>query len=192
MIPVAPDRDIAVGGRVFVDREARVWVGLQEGIGRVSPDRSRVDRVDVLPRGAGSLAIAQDRAGAIWILSNDGVFELPPNAVRATTHRLSTLANAPNPAPIAIHADRGGTIWVGTVWGLYRHELRKNAFAHIEHDPRNPNSLSEGLVEPVDGGRSPLSLCSDTPLPEQQHRLGAGRRQHRVALGRNVVRTQSL
>jgi signal transduction histidine kinase/ligand-binding sensor domain-containing protein len=135
-----------VGGRVFVDRDGRVWVGLLDGIGRVTSDRSRFERVDVLPGGTGSFAITQDRAGAIWILSNDGVFELSPGATRATRHRLATLANEPNPAPITIHADRGGTIWVGTVWGLYRRELRRNAFAHIEHDPRDPNSLSEGLV----------------------------------------------
>ena len=138
--------DSLVAGRPFEDRDGNIWVGLRDGIGRFPRGRDQAERFDVLPPGTGAFAFTQDRAGTLWILSNDGVFELPAGATQARQHRLTTLANEANPAPVVIHADRGGTVWVGTVWGLYRHELRRSTFGHLEHNPRDANSPSAGLV----------------------------------------------
>ncbi|MGE3616451.1 MAG: two-component regulator propeller domain-containing protein [Gemmatimonadales bacterium] len=129
-------------GRLRTTSDRTVWIGGGEVV------RARGDRLEslgVVPPGDYALDIAETADGSVWILSNGGVTRLRGDSV-VERSRLPTLANFANPAPIVIRADRSGTVWVGTVWGLYRHEPGAPVFGHLEHDPSRPNTPSAGLV----------------------------------------------
>lgn len=139
-----------LNGAPFERADGTLWFGLTNGVATANADRTRISRVPIVPHGVGVASFTEDDDGTLWLLTEQGVVELPagtntPNA----THALMTLTGEPNLAPTTIHRDRAGTIWVGTVWGVYRRDPMRKAFAHLGHDPLNDNSLSAGLVTAI-------------------------------------------
>ena len=45
-----------------------------------------------------------------------------------------------------VYEDRTGTIWVGTMDGLNKLDRESRQFTHYQHDPDDPNSLSDNTV----------------------------------------------
>ncbi len=133
-------------GKPFEDSRGTVWVGLVDGVATLDAQRTRLTRQRVGVEGIGIADFWEAADGTIWLLTERGVLELPRGRDRGLWHGLSTLSGEANLAPVSIFGDRGGTVWVGTVWGLYRLDPVRKAFAHLEHDPLGDNSLSSGLV----------------------------------------------
>ncbi|MBX3147701.1 MAG: hypothetical protein KF785_13125 [Gemmatimonadales bacterium] len=131
-----------VAGRLRQDRDGSVWIphgrevyrwgdqGLHHVI-TLGPDDSAVD-------------FGWSTDGTLWILGRAGVTHL--RAGRPGRAPLQVLGGAANLAPVVLRVDRSGAVWAGTVWGLYRHHPGAPVFGHREHDPRNDNSPSAGLV----------------------------------------------
>lgn len=143
IIDVVDDADIS-SRRLWVDpRDSTLWLPVGNRVMRWHRGERQV--VGSLADDDNALDFSAAADGGVWILSRDGVAHAGPNGIRPAG-ALRTLARATNPAPIAIETDRAGTVWVGTVWGLYRREHRRRTFGHLEHDPGNSNSLSSGLV----------------------------------------------
>ncbi|NND71123.1 MAG: hypothetical protein HKN43_06060 [Rhodothermales bacterium] len=92
--------------------------------------------------------IEEDEFANVWILTSDGIYvtDSIQNFQRAHHIPLLTSAGEPNLAPIDLHIDRSGTVWVGTVWGLYRYSPYEKRFSHWQHNADDTNSLSSGLV----------------------------------------------
>ncbi|MCC7131148.1 MAG: hypothetical protein IT352_00810 [Gemmatimonadales bacterium] len=132
-----------IGGRPWRDPDGAIWVTAGRVVVRFHEGHS--EAFEVLPPGDVAVDLAAGPDRSVWILSRGGVARLAGGVV-VERHPLPTLANAPNPAPVRIVADRAGAVWVGTVWGLYRRVAGRAVFGHLEHDPRKPTSPSAGLV----------------------------------------------
>jgi streptogramin lyase len=90
----------------------------------------------------------EDRQGALWIGTDDGLMRFDPDS-----HRVEHFRHDPkNPESLshdkvrAIYEEDDGTLWIGTFAGI---DLlgRDGKFAtHYRYDPRDPRSLRRGQV----------------------------------------------
>ncbi len=103
-------------------------------------------------------ALYEDRAGNLWIGTNDGGLNRFDQRKKQFIHYLP---DSNNPFSIndtrvmAISEDQTGTLWIGTQRGglnklVLTHLGNKTGvsakFTHYKHDPKNPNSLSNNDV----------------------------------------------
>lgn len=143
-----PDSELAT---VEVTRDGTVWIGYAGNIGFVEDGSGNISWIQVPDevRRTPLADILKDDEGNLWLLGTSGV-----NLLRATDttgvgeqYPLLTLGtDTENLAPICLHQDPSGNIWVGTVYGLYRHSPYAKQFQHYQHNPADPSSLSSGLV----------------------------------------------
>ncbi len=52
----------------------------------------------------------------------------------------------PNQFTRNLYLDRGQNLWVGTRGGLNRYDAKNDRFTHYQHEPENPNSMSESTA----------------------------------------------
>ncbi|MCG8467157.1 MAG: histidine kinase [Gemmatimonadetes bacterium] len=138
-----------VFGTLLEDLDGTVWVGGSTTLARLTPERDGVEPIAGWSEDVGGYVsdLTRDREGALWILGENGVVLADPFRRVYEPYRLETLGeDTRNTAPTRILGDRAGTVWVATVYGLYRHEPRVATFGHLEYDPRDPASPSSGLV----------------------------------------------
>ena len=50
---------------------------------------------------------------------------------------------------ISLMEDNSGNLWIGSYGGLDKLDRANKQFVHYQHDPANPNSLSEGRVRSI-------------------------------------------
>jgi len=137
-------------GKIFEDDRGTVWVGTARGFGQVKRRPLRIERSVAMPPHLADHYVTdfkQDAEGYLWMLTSDGVYRFDPDVRHYERFPLATLGDdTQNLAPITLHIDRAGSIWVGTVWGVYRYSPHRKPFGHIQHNPKDANSLSAGLV----------------------------------------------
>jgi signal transduction histidine kinase/ligand-binding sensor domain-containing protein len=93
-------------------------------------------------------ATLETRDGALWLGANElyrydrvrGVLQQVPLELTGPTE-LKTVS--------VIYQDRSGTIWVGTLGGLYKSDPFARDFSHRAHEPYNPETLSGNLVSAI-------------------------------------------
>jgi ligand-binding sensor domain-containing protein len=136
-----------------------LWVGtLDGGLNRFDRERGvftlfRRNEEDAqsLPSD-GVRAIYRDRAGVLWLATQDGLAMMNPDGRTFTTFR----HDAANPRSISssnvfcIFEDRRGTLWVGTLGGgLNRFDRTTRTFTVFKHDPANPRSISGNVIRAI-------------------------------------------
>ncbi|MCA9737226.1 MAG: hypothetical protein KC645_06350, partial [Gemmatimonadetes bacterium] len=134
------------GGPLLQTRDGTVWLGTASGVARWAPDAHPAqDAPTLLTLGVAPASLAEDSAGVVWVLSNDGVDRVEAGRVRARSS-LPVLGTRSELAPVVLHVDRAQNVWVGTVWGVFMHARAHKPFHHLEHVPDDPRSLGSGLV----------------------------------------------
>lgn len=119
-------------------------IGLSSGVARFDPARpgppESTVRLDLAPTD-----FAIDAEGVIWVLNEAGVTRIRADTVLERT-TMPSVGERSALAGTCIHIDRAGTVRVGTVWGVFGLDPLRKGFAHLEHDPDDPNSPASGLV----------------------------------------------
>ena len=89
--------------------------------------------------------VLEDRDGALWLGTDDLYRYYPATGV---LQRFQLELTGPNDLKSVrtLYQDRSGTIWAGTLGGLYRWDPYARHFSHRTHDVHNPDSLSSRLV----------------------------------------------
>jgi len=139
-------------GHLFEDAEGTLWVGGSqlgrvEG-GQIEPVLSLPVEIDIYGQGVSIGSMFDDGQGRFWLGTLNGVYRIDPDVPEATERfslRLPGDIETQNWVT-ALHRDRAGTLWAGTVWGLHRHMPYDEPFRLIRHDASDPNSLGSGLV----------------------------------------------
>lgn len=132
------------GGAMVIDPSGALWVATERGVDQLDP--TRPDRAPVIvDLGTAPADLAVDSAGVLWALTQDGVVRVRDGG-RLDDASMPTVGDRSALAAVCIHIDRAGTVRVGTVWGVFAHEPARKAFAHLEHDPDDPQSPASGLV----------------------------------------------
>ena len=141
----------ALSASLYKRRDGSVLVGFPGSIGILDTNTDELKWYTDVPMGLSDNYVTdfeEDVNGNVWALTSNGVyvFNDERSLARAHVHPLITTGGNRNLAPIDIHIDRAGNVWVGTVWGLYRYSPHAKRFGHLEHDDRDPNSLTSGLI----------------------------------------------
>lgn len=105
---------------------------------------------DGLPHGH-ITAIVADRAGTLWVGTEDGLAVLDRAAGQLTTyqHDVVDSYSLTNDRVQALYEDRSGILWIATDGGVSRYVREKNRFTLYRHDPRDPASLGAPTVGAV-------------------------------------------
>lgn len=92
--------------------------------------------------------ILHDRKGFLWFATGYGLSRYDGyNFTNFQKHGAGTLSHD---AIWAIFEDHAGTLWVGTYGGgLNKFDASTQTFVHYQHDPDNPNSLSNNIVRAI-------------------------------------------
>lgn len=143
-----PESEIAT---VIQTTDGTVWISYGGNLGFIQEDSATIEWMDVSDAVKHSTLadIARDNEGNLWVLGSAGVNLLRSNKPPSVSEQYPLLtlgSDTENLAPVSLYQDRSGNIWVGTVYGLYRHSPYARQFHHLQHEPSNPSSLSSGLV----------------------------------------------
>ncbi|MEO1630255.1 MAG: two-component regulator propeller domain-containing protein [Bacteroidota bacterium] len=136
------------------DAGGRVWVGgvhlgyVEEGrmvtletpSPNVAGSETGLDIIDMIPT-----------PEALWLATLDGVyhFDLATQTFTRFSLRLPGDIATQNWVT-ALHRDRTGTFWAGTVWGLHRASPFISPFRLFAHNPDDPNTIGSGIVLSVE------------------------------------------
>ena len=142
------------------DSEGNIWVGLNSREPNVfSPRRPLFRHVmhDFDSRSGGETfinSIFQDSHGGLWIGLTGGLTRLDPQGSVTAFYR--TDEHGGSAGVVAIAEDSSGDLWLGTVGqGLKRFNPHTGKMKTYRHEPSNPRSLSDDVVQGlrVDGPR---------------------------------------
>ncbi len=138
---------------LFVDGAGVLWVATDDGLDRFdaasggfqtfraqggAPDRLR--------------AIAQDRAGALWLASwYGGLQRFDPGSGKFRTYRSSDHAGLSSDAVAAVLVDRNDEVWAGTENGLDHFDRRTGTFDFYSDRDGLPNSNVNGIAQDAKG-----------------------------------------
>ena len=115
-------------------------------------------------------SLFEDRSGVLWVGTAAGISKYNRRTDQFVTYQrhsdpadtpsysldLSTLLQGPQPAILsddrilAIHEDRSGLLWIGTLdGGLNRLDRQSGGLTVYRHDPADPASLSSNVVSAI-------------------------------------------
>lgn len=142
---------------VFVDSDGLIWAGTDGGLTRIDP-AGEITSFYHNPHHPNSLCsnrvrtIAEDRQGFLWIGTDEGLcrFDKKKELFDNYFHDPADNNSLSHNAVRKIFIDRGGTIWIGTNGGgldkLTFSTDGRAQFAHFQHSPNLPESLSHDQV----------------------------------------------
>ncbi|MCU0774676.1 MAG: diguanylate cyclase [Ideonella sp.] len=122
-------RSVAHAGpahRLFASRDGSVWVCAEDGLYRLRPGASMVERVRLAsgaPLATDAFAIAETADGRLWVGTATGLHQVEPgrDVLQPVPSPTGTPKGLGNPVVIGVLVDRSGQLWVDTaVTGLHR------------------------------------------------------------------------
>lgn len=132
---------------LWEDDRARVWLGYQGegGFGRFEEPSSvkRIGKND-LPNGATDFTA--DRAGNIWIATDEGLFKYKDDKEIA---HYTVKDGLPSDSVITVHVDRHGNFWAGTYDGLA--QFKDGRFISYNAEADSPKGFVRAIYEDADG-----------------------------------------
>lgn len=100
-------------------------------------------------------AVVQDKAGFLWIGTEDGLNRYDGYAFKVFSHDPADPGSLADDFIWCALVDRSGSLWVGTgEGGLARYDRVRERFEHFRHDPADPASLSDDDVRCIYEDRS--------------------------------------
>lgn len=129
-------------------RTGTIWLPGIDGIAALDLSRRRVDFV---AQGPSSHVLWEDTEGALWV-GRAGLHRYAPKTRSWSQFGLDFSGATALSQVRALYQDRSGTLWVGTLGGLYRWDPYLRQFSHRAHEPTNPASLSSSLVSALQEG----------------------------------------
>ncbi|HWT16634.1 MAG TPA: EAL domain-containing protein [Patescibacteria group bacterium] len=136
-----------------------LWVGTPLGLARFDPATGSGTRLPVDPARPDALPSADVRAlalgndGSLWIgLLHSGLVRHDPSRQRWERFPAASSADAPglwSPAVMAVHEDRGGRVWIGTLGGLNVYERATGRLHKVEARSGDNDGLAGDMVRSI-------------------------------------------
>jgi PAS domain S-box-containing protein len=150
---------------LYEDRRGILWIGtLNGGLNRFDRTIGKFDHYQYHPDDPNSLSqggvsvIYEDRTGVLWIGTDGGGlnrFDPQTGTIRHYQHDPQNPESLSSNIIYAIVEDRSGQLWIGTGnaavegQGLNCFDRKTERFVHYQHDPHNPQSLSDNTVPAI-------------------------------------------
>ena len=139
---------------LFTDQSGKIWIGTDNGIVTIySKETQNFQRIQLplsLSESKNTIEITcftQDSSGAIWIGTNgNGIFKIPfennkPSLSKIKQISLSTNQDDRKSNEIkAMLSDDSGILWIGTVNGLKRFDIKKEQFTTFLINIKQPEA----------------------------------------------------
>lgn len=156
---------------VIASRDDELWLGTAgKGVVRVNPNTNQFSYYSVRSKGFGNdqvFCLYEDKAGRVWAGTwGSGLFFYDKKDDRfISVTEYNEPSHIPNTAYVSdIVEDSQGTLWVGTLYGLY--ELKKkspNSFSYKLHIPENrEGSIKGSLIQAIVEDRNSHDLWIGT------------------------------
>ncbi len=135
---------------VYEDKSGSIWVGVNTGLDRYSPDKNKFKRYFFNPNKPDGLnfnnvlCFAESKSGKIWIGTDGGGLNLLDRKTGIYKHYVNIPTNSnsiSSNAIISLCEDHEGTLWLGTFNGGLAMMKNEKFFTYYP-DPLNPNSIS--------------------------------------------------
>jgi len=145
---------------ILQDHQGFMWFGTDGGLNKYDGYNFTVYRHDAenpqsLSNGT-IMALYEDRSGVLWIGTYGGLnkFDRENEAFIRYQRDPENLSSLSGAFVLSLAEDHTGALWVGTNRGLNKLVLSKaegsdretETFTCYQHDPKNPNSLSENRI----------------------------------------------
>ncbi len=136
---------------LYEDEGGRLWIADENGRARAfEPASGRLTPIPELPPDQGVILVHEDRDRVRWIGTTGGLYRYDPATRSHLLLRPDPSLGAYLPNYVrALYEDRAGALWVGTLSGLFHLDPHAKPFAHLGHDPTDPNSLGSNTVMAV-------------------------------------------
>ncbi|UCE05776.1 MAG: SpoIIE family protein phosphatase [bacterium] len=148
---------------IHEDKAGALWIGTEYGgFNRFDRETERFEPYKHDPLNPNSLSsnhivrICEDKTGVLWIGTNNGLNKFDKEHEVFTHYQNDpTVENSLSHNQInAIYEDKSGTVWIGTDNGLNKvvqselegYDKTGVKFVHYNHNPMNPNSLSDSTI----------------------------------------------
>jgi signal transduction histidine kinase/ligand-binding sensor domain-containing protein len=154
-VPLGPGLSDSLGtADILQDPDGWLWLATLEGVHRLDPARTTVERHALHLPGAPSsanwvMALLRDRAGSIWAGTVWGLHRWDPmaKAIRFVRHDPADANTLSSGLVMALHEDSTGALWVGTLGGgVNRIDRRTGAVTRYRHDAATARSLPHDWV----------------------------------------------
>lgn len=153
LAPASASRDDPIR-EIHADRDGTVWIGTLDGLRVVRPGALTFEPVNFAGDSGGApsidggvTAFTPDPSGSLWIATFNGLFELSADRTGLQRHALGGLPDWDTQDLVTtVFIDRTGTVWAGTVWGLFQRRSRRGEFGHVEHVPGRADAIPPGIV----------------------------------------------
>jgi len=155
-------------GWISEDADGMIWVGSVNGLNRIDPKTDKITRFLYDPNIAAHFNFSNvinkmyfppDKPGILWLTTSNGLVRL--NSKTGGHERFLMTPNkgslSAKNALDAIAPDPGdpNVLWIGGPGnGVFRFDMRTKKFTSYRHDPRDPNSLSDNIVQSIITDRS--------------------------------------
>ncbi|MBO1319880.1 response regulator [Acanthopleuribacter pedis] len=137
------------------DHRGHIWIGtFERGISVLNPKTGKMERqlgLDHLPAGT-VRSILEDHDRLIWIASTGGLVRFMPTTDKIRVY----LPDEGNPESLGgtgcndLVEDGSGRLWISTIGGgLNRLDQDRRSFTRFQHNPNDPNSISQDFVRPL-------------------------------------------
>src|SRR5690606_21510026 len=148
LVEVALPDDHGQQMTVHVGPSGRLLVTSGLGFGTLDPSGYRFAP---LHPGLRTLYLLETRAGVVWTATgHDGLVRFDPATGRAERHRLDASGTSWLARSVrALYEDRAGTVWVGTLGGVFRYDPHAKPFTHLTRAPGQANTLSSSVVTAI-------------------------------------------
>jgi len=151
---------------IHEDKAGALWIGTEYGgFNKFDSETERFEHYKHDPANPNSLSsdhivrICEDKTGMLWIGTNNGLNKFDKEHEFFTHYQHDpAVANSLSHNQInAIYEDKSGILWIGTDNGLNKlvpsefegYDKTGVKFVHYNHDPVNPNSLSENMIRSI-------------------------------------------
>lgn len=143
---------------IFQDHQGVLWLATGNGLNRFDPEKNNFFKYLHEPLNPNSISnniissIAEDYEGNLWVLTHQGLNKLDSTRTNFTLI-LQNLISPGTPGYGPLLVDRTGILWTGSEdTGIYKFDPNRRHLNFFQHDPANPNSLSNNEVK---------SICED-------------------------------
>jgi len=147
--------DMPINQAIIQDQDGFLWLGTQNGLVRYDGYETTIYRTG--PNSISNdnvVALFEDAQGVLWIGTvGGGVTRYDENTDRFTHLRHdpddpnSLVSDVITYSAQSLFVDSTGILWIGTqTGGLDRFDISTETFTHYQHDPDDPDSLSDNYV----------------------------------------------
>ncbi len=149
---------------LFEDSRGGIWVGSADGIlNRLDPDTGNFSHYH-LPNGI--WAGAEDSHGVVWVGGKTSLHRLDPGAAAFRDYDIGKNIFQGAGGIRAIHADSGGTLWLGTDFGLIQFDPATGAgLRYVRNSPDTAQYATRAVIASGKSGKPPLRMGQDGRKP---------------------------